>query len=277
MTYKGDIFFPERAVHLSSMLLTCGHEIITNCDYRWDGLRRGDKEFCFWQYTLKGHGTLRVKNKIYSVNPGNAMLLTVPDDYTYCFPSDSASWEFIFITMSGRETMRLFEQLRKQTGFISEFGKNSLPVKKAFSIVEKRKNGEINSQYIASALSYDFLMSLIDYVRPAGQGGNLIPEFISRVNEFCLKNIDKSISVNDMAKCAGYSRYHFSRLFKEYTGRSPQFFMNELRIRMAVRILQTEQLSVKEIAQRCGFEDVSYFCKIFRKFQKVSPTEFRGI
>jgi AraC-like DNA-binding protein len=79
-----------------------------------------------------------------------------------------------------------------------------------------------------------------------------------------------------MAKCAGYSRYHFTRLFKQYMGNSPQYFMNELRIRMAVRFLQTEQLSIKEIAQRCGFDDVSYFCKIFRKFQKVSPNEFRG-
>ncbi|MCK4983053.1 MAG: AraC family ligand binding domain-containing protein [Victivallaceae bacterium] len=96
MTFKSNIFFPDRAVHLSAMLLTCGHQVITSCDYRWDGLKRGDKEFCFWQYTLKGRGELRIKDKVYSVNPGEAMLLTVPEDHCYYFPADSDSWEFVF-------------------------------------------------------------------------------------------------------------------------------------------------------------------------------------
>ncbi len=277
MEYKANIFFPERAVHLSSMLLNCGHELITSTDYRWDGHTRGDKEFCFWQYTLKGHGELKFKDKIYSVNPGDAMLLTVPEDHCYYFPQNSDSWEFIFVTIYGRETMRLFRQLQKQAGVIARFDIDSLPVQKAFSIINKSEKNEIENQYTASSLSYDFLMTLIDYARPAEQGESGPPEFIRRVNDYCLKNINRSASVNDMAKCAGYSRYHFTRLFKKYTGSSPQYFMNELRIRMAVRLLQTEQLSIKEIAQRCGFEDVSYFCKIFRKFQKVSPNEFRGI
>jgi AraC family transcriptional regulator len=277
MVFKSNIFLPERTVYLSSMLIGCGHEVIRTCDYRWDGLRRGDKEFCFWQYTLKGRGTLKFKDKIYTIKPGEAMLLTVPEEHCYYFPDDSDSWEFIFINMNGREVMRLFRQLRKQSGVVAKFDKDSLPVRKAFSICEKTEKNAINNQYTASALAYDFLMSMLDYVHPVEQGEKGPPEFINRVNEYCLKNIDKPVSVNDMAKCAGYSRYHFTRLFKEHMGSSPQYFMNELRIRMAVRLLQTEQLSVKEIAQRCGFEDVSYFCKIFRKFQKVSPNEFRGI
>ncbi|MBU8902766.1 MAG: AraC family transcriptional regulator [Victivallales bacterium] len=277
MAFKSNIFFPDRIVHLSAMLLACGHELITSSDYRWDGLKRGDKEFCFWQYTLSGRGELRIKDKVYSVNPGEAMLLTVPENHCYYLSGDSDSWEFIFITVYGREVMRLFRDLRRHTGVTAKFDKDSLPVRKAFSICQKNKKNEIGNQYNASALAYDFLMSLLDYINPVRQGESRPPEFISRVYNYCLKHIDQAVSVNDMAKCAGYSRYHFTRLFKEHMGSSPQYFMNELRIRMAVRLLQTEQLRIKEIAGRCGFEDVSYFCKIFRKFQKVSPNEFRGM
>ncbi|MDD5597727.1 MAG: AraC family transcriptional regulator [Victivallaceae bacterium] len=276
MDFKANIFFPQRAVRLSAMLLTCGRQLINSCDYRWDGLKRGDKEFCFWQYTFSGRGALRFKDKTYSVNSGEAMLLTVPEDHCYYFPADSDSWEFVFVTMHGREAMRLFRELRRRSGVVAKFDPDSLPVRKAVSICRKSENNEIDSQYTASALAYDFLMSLINYVRPSGQGESRPPEFISRVYDYCLKNIDKAVTVSDMAKCAGYSRYHFTRLFKQFMGESPQYFMSELRIRMAVRLLQTEQLSIKEIAQRCGFGDMSYFCKIFRKFQKVSPNEFRG-
>ena len=276
MAFKKNILFADRTVRLYSMLLSCGYETVRSTDYRWDGLKRGNKEFCFWQYTLKGKGALRYRDKTYSVNPGEAMLLTVPEDHCYYFPGDSNEWEFIFVTMYGREVMRLFEEVRRHTGVISSFKKYSLPVKKAHAICRRVEKGDVYSQYAASSAAYDFLMSLLDYARPAESSAGGQPEFIKRVYDYCLNNIDKDISVNDMAACAGYSRFHFSRLFKEHMGVSPHYFMNELRIRLAVRLLQTERLSIKEIAVRCGFEDVSYFCKTFRKFQKVSPNEFRG-
>ncbi|MDD5698906.1 MAG: AraC family transcriptional regulator [Victivallaceae bacterium] len=271
--FKKNIFFPDRTVHLSAMLLGCGHERVSSLDYRWDGLKRGSKEFCFWQYTLSGRGALRVHDGVYPVLPGEAMLLMVPEDHCYYLPEDSASWEFIYITMYGHEVMRLFHQLRQCTGAIAAFEPDSLPVRKAFSICRKSGKNKIADQYDASALAYDFLMALIAYVGPTGQGR--LPEFINRVYEYCLQNIDRPLTVDEMAKCAGYSRYHFTRLFNQYLGSSPHHFMIELRIRMAVRLLQTERLSIKEIAQRCGFDDVSYFCKTFRKFRKVSPNEFR--
>jgi AraC-like DNA-binding protein len=226
---------------------------------------------------LKGRGELKYKGDIFPVRPGEAMLLTVPEEHCYYFPSDSESWEFIFITMYGREVMRIFHELRQKTGAIAKFSKDSIPVNKAFSICEKTENDDIRNQYEASAMAYDFLMSMVDYIYPAGQGGRGRPEFIDRVYDYCMVHIGDTVKVDDMARCAGYSRYHFTRLFKHYMGVSPQNFMRDIRIRVAVRLLQTEQLSVKEVATRCGFEDVSYFCKIFRKYQNVSPNEFRGM
>jgi AraC-like DNA-binding protein len=276
MVLKRNMLFADRSVRLYSMLLGIGHEVITDTSYSWDGLRRGNRDLCFWQYTLSGRGELRYRDKVYAVNPGEAMLLTVPDDHCYYFPAGSESWEFIHITMNGREIMRLFNELRLKTGFLSEFKENSPVVKKAFSLLHDVEKGRIKSQYAASGVAYEFVMLLLEYSKTVEAGVGGPPDFIQRVHDFCLTNIDKSITVEDMAECAGYSRFHFSRLFKEHMGTSPHYFMNELRIRLAVRLLQTEQLSVKEIAARCGFEDISYFCKIFRKFQKISPNQFRG-
>ncbi|MDD5728485.1 MAG: AraC family transcriptional regulator [Victivallales bacterium] len=255
------------------MLLSCGHEQVGSCDYRWDGLKRGNKEFCFWQYTLGGRGALRFRDQVYPVLPGQAMLLAVPEDHCYYLPGDSDSWEFIFITMYGGEIMRLFYQLRKHSGMLAAFAVDSPPVKKAFSICRESKENKITDQYEASTLAYDFIMTLIADAGPAGK--DCRPEFIARVHEHCLKNISRPVTVDDMAGAAGYSRYHFTRLFKQYTGNSPHYFLTELRIRMAIRLLQTERLTIKEIALRCGFDDTSYFCKIFRKYRKMSPKEFR--
>ena len=47
-------------------------------------------------------------------------------------------------------------------------------------------------------------------------------------------------------------------------------------MRLAVRLLQTTNGSVKEVAENCGFEDASYFCKVFRNHYGVSPAGFRS-
>ena len=47
-------------------------------------------------------------------------------------------------------------------------------------------------------------------------------------------------------------------------------------MRLAVRLLQTTTASVKEIAAQCGFDDVSYFCKVFRKVHSLTPGEYRS-
>ena len=47
-------------------------------------------------------------------------------------------------------------------------------------------------------------------------------------------------------------------------------------MRLAVRLLQTSTASVKEISAQCGFDDVSYFCKVFRKVHSLTPGEYRS-
>jgi AraC-like DNA-binding protein len=270
-----NIFFPEKSLKLHSMLNSCGYEYVTSTSYRWDGLRRGNKDFCFWQYTLSGRGTLRFDDEQYELHPGDAMLLTVPENHLYFFPPDSDHWEFIFVTMHGSEIMRLFRDLRKYTGPVVSFKDDSETVKMAWDIIESSKTSTITSKYESSAIAYSFIMSMLDYIKPVESGAGGRPEFIDKVYDYCMKNIDQQITVDDLAQIAGYSRFHFSRLFRQYEGMAPMNFLNELRVKMAIRLLQAEKLSVKETAQRCGFEDVSYFCKVFRKYQKISPGGFR--
>ncbi|MDD5727110.1 MAG: AraC family transcriptional regulator [Victivallales bacterium] len=255
------------------MLFGGGHELVLDQKYRWDGLKRGTEELCIWQYTLKGRGELRFKNRIYPVLPGQAMLLMVPEDHCYYFPAGAESWEFIFINMYGSEIIRLFNQLRNRSNPIVEFAPDSPPILQAINICHLIEDDQIIDQYQASALAYNFMMALVSDIIQDEKSQR--PAFINRVYEYCLQNIHRTITIDDMARCAGYSTYHFARLFKQYAGNSPHSFLNELRIRMAVRLFQTGCLSVKEVALRCGFEDSSYFCKVFRKHQKVSPKKFR--
>lgn len=88
-------------------------------------------------------------------------------------------------------------------------------------------------------------------------------------------HFSEHITVQDLAKIAHMSEGHFSRTFKEYMKISPLNYLIQIRIDESIKLLQKSDLSIGEIAFRCGFNDFSYFCKVFRKKMNCNPHEIR--
>lgn len=84
-----------------------------------------------------------------------------------------------------------------------------------------------------------------------------------------------SIDLEEAASIAGFSKYHFSKLFREYTGLGFTEFMVRERLRIAETLLKERTLSITEVALEAGFNSISSFNRVFLQFKKVSPTQFR--
>lgn len=76
---------------------------------------------------------------------------------------------------------------------------------------------------------------------------------------------------------ANMSTYHFVRSFKQITGRSPIDYINKLRIDKAFSLLKEGKFNVTETALDCGFNDVNYFSRLFKKYNKMSPSEAKKL
>lgn len=89
------------------------------------------------------------------------------------------------------------------------------------------------------------------------------------------ENIEKPIPLEKLAKelPMGYSR--FRKSFKEITGKSPNQYYLDIRLKKAKELLTTTNLSVDEIACQTGFGEIFYFSKFFKKKNGVSPKSFR--
>jgi AraC-like DNA-binding protein len=85
----------------------------------------------------------------------------------------------------------------------------------------------------------------------------------------------EEITVDSLADMAGLSRFHFSRLFKELTGRTVTEYVNGIRIGRAEYMLYNTTMTVSEIALASGFHDIYYFSRIFKKFKNAAPTDMR--
>lgn len=91
------------------------------------------------------------------------------------------------------------------------------------------------------------------------------------INEHCTEDL----SLEQMADMVGFSKYHFSRLFKEFTNTSFYKYLNVRRIILAERLLMDPQINVTEAAVRSGFNSISAFMRMFKIVKGCTPTEFR--
>ncbi|MCR2804593.1 AraC family transcriptional regulator [Paenibacillus soyae] len=86
----------------------------------------------------------------------------------------------------------------------------------------------------------------------------------------------EELSVELLSGISGLSRYHFSRLFKELTGRTVTEYVTAMRLDKADHLLRTTKLTVSEIAAETGFNDIYYFSRTFKKHKLVSPSRVRA-
>jgi len=100
---------------------------------------------------------------------------------------------------------------------------------------------------------------------------------VGRVIETMRDNLGERLTIDDMARTAMFSKFHFSRLFRKVTGVSPGRFLSAMRLQEAKRLLVSTSLTVTEISHRVGYTSVGTFSSRFRNSVGVSPTTYRQL
>lgn len=100
-------------------------------------------------------------------------------------------------------------------------------------------------------------------------------ERIEIIYKYIKKNYRNKIKVEEASKLVNMTIISFSRLMKRHTGKTFIEFVNELRLGYATRRLIESNDNISEICFDCGFNNISNFNRIFRKYQNCTPTEFR--
>lgn len=90
-----------------------------------------------------------------------------------------------------------------------------------------------------------------------------------------LNDLGSTISLENLADFIGLSPQYISKLFKQKFNINFSDYVSKRRIEMACDLLKTTALSIKEISVRCGYNDVSYFTKVFGKSTGFTPREYR--
>lgn len=122
------------------------------------------------------------------------------------------------------------------------------------------------------------------------QGEEMVIQYLSFINDHLYKinnpiihdalayiknNLDKELSLEEVANAIHISKSYLSNLFSKCLGNSFSHHVNKLKIEKAKELLVKTQLSIMDITLECGFNSQSYFCRVFSGFEGMSPNQYR--
>ncbi len=143
------------------------------------------------------------------------------------------------------------------------------------------KNENTGYKLAAIAGLYRIFSIIIDremYSKPETAKPTIESRYLSRfknVLTWMEEHYMENVTLNELADLAGFSPKYFCRLFSKMTGRSPIDYLNCYRIDRASEMLLSSEKPIIDIAAECGFYDLSYFVKVFKKYKSIPPGQYR--
>ncbi|MEC4984502.1 MAG: AraC family transcriptional regulator [Oscillatoria sp. PMC 1068.18] len=103
-----------------------------------------------------------------------------------------------------------------------------------------------------------------------------LPKYkLKQALEYMNAHLNENVSLATISEKLGMSQYYFCRLFKQSTGITPHAYLIQQRVEMSKQLLKQKEVTIVEIAIRCGFANPSHFAKHFQKHTGMLPKQFR--
>jgi AraC-like DNA-binding protein len=155
--------------------------------------------------------------------------------------------------------------------FMPEHGAELLAIYKRLSVIYRQPSRQSITDLQLSKLLFLVCSDAASYELRRSEEDTPTDRILSYINTHYMENI----TLEDLANHVHLSRHYLVHLLRKETGRTPFDFILATRLEQAKRLLSCTSLSVADIAEQCGFESSSYFCRRFRMAYGITPRTLR--
>ncbi|HEY8938047.1 MAG TPA: AraC family transcriptional regulator [Cyclobacteriaceae bacterium] len=228
-------------------------------------------------YCVEGKGWLEVPSGHYAVGPNE--FLIIPSDMPHKYGADEKNpWTIYWAHFKGIQSSSFVSLLSRQfkdfvlyTPFMEERLRNFE------SIYESLESGYSLDNLTYSSICFSYYLASFCFADKFASAHHVLEkDAVDLSIEFMRNNLDRPLSLEEIASSINLSVSHYSSIFRKKTGYSPVVYFNHLKIQHACQYLQFTTLRINEIALKLGIEDPYYFSRMFTKIMGVSPLEYRN-
>lgn len=184
-------------------------------------------------------------------------------------------WDFPFGITAGQAERALFQRLCEIHPHMTLLKSNPATYDNRPTLMQSLQKNKEQAFYDQVESKGIVLQLLARFLKPARLKHTAKDERIEKATLYIRKHLDQAISLETLADQACLSKDHFIRLFKQEMNLTPLKYIQQKKVEQAQLLLATENLPVKEVAYRLGFDDYSYFNRLFKKMTGMTPQEYR--
>lgn len=229
-------------------------------------------------YCVDGCGWFCINGNRYEVRANQYFFLPAGVPHTYA-ADENNPWTIYWIHFKG--TMApVYAQNAIQPISINpeEHSRINHRINMFEEIFQTLKNGynTENLRYVSS-LFHHYLGSIkfVQQYRDANHSFDHDNNAVKSAIHYMKENIEKRLTLKELAEAVGYSASHFSMIFKKGIGHSPLNYFNLLKIQQACFLLDSTDMKISQVCYKIGIEDAYYFSRLFSKIMGVSPKEYK--
>lgn len=231
------------------------------------------------KYVVRGSGSVICNGRTYHVGPNEVFFLDLNKPHRY-YASPSDPWEVLWVRFGGNQVIDYLRLLENDHCPVYQVC-NGLRIKQVFQdLFDLMEQRPVGFEAFASSL---VTMILTDMVAKKMEGGSenttltlpQYPEAVMRGIAYLENHYSEPLKATKVSHEALLSPFYFSRLFKRTTGYTVMEYLVKFRLTQAKYLLLQTELPVCEIADQVGFSNQSYFGKVFKRHEKLTPKEYR--
>ena len=222
--------------------------------------------------TFHGKGALTYAGRQYSLEPGDVFLIDCMKDHEYRSHSPEG-WGYRIIHFNGDAMPGFFSLFTENDKYVFHFSDNHALFRYTRDLFQTRSANsfsmEIDEHRILTSIITELIKQLPQYAAA------VYPEKITYIRQYIKEHCTASLSLEETAEHFHISKYHLCRDYKKHTGETLFQYVTKCRMEIATYLLINSSLSVEQISERCGFENVNSFFYAFKKYAKCAPTVYR--
>lgn len=239
---------------------------------RVDGAKQNILILC-----TRGSGWFETNGRRHTLKQNQALLLPADTPHEYG-ASQHDPWSIQWVHFLGDDAACFFTLLKPGSHIVPVAAALTLKLNRLFADAYEALSGGFTQQsIICAAQAMRHILGLLFFnnraFHPRTKTANT--ESLDRAIQFMRHHVDSTLTVEAMAREAGLSVTHFTRLFSQQTGFAPMEHFIRMKMQRACRYLTLTPHSIKEVASRIGYDDPYYFSRSFRKIMGVPPTAYR--